>query len=767
MIFYRIITFYRTITRKLKTWVSKVFKFKFVSWITPRKLRTLVLKVYKSKFGRLFYATRFRPADWWSMALIFWLVFWFSSLAGSNAAQKSYLGSWYAKQAGPVAISIYNTGKIKHVAAKPGTRLDGFLKKGCMGDREFYDITDREAKQTVHAPGFNFYTKTVGVPLLIAGWWMLMGYPNWSTVYILFSIFCGLTAVAAYCALRQVTGTLPSFVLAVMLALHPVMMELTTFEFRDGFRALPCYIAIAILIYQLKGRCNWKGTVICSIFLFVICLFSSYFRNDFIVLIPFIIFAVIFFHGKILSDWPKKATIVALTLSGFLFASYLPKSDAVYQAFNHVLYIGLADHPFMDSLHFSADHYSKGIAYSDNFALALAAGKAHRNKSTVNLVPYSHGYDREIKDELDSLLKIYPYDFLRLGLSSSWQSLYLGTENADKRFKFVHIAPGNWLLKCLSADIYRGVPSWLYIVIILGAAFLLLGGKFYENLVFAAAFAAMSGCYLFQFALRHNFYLMIFSLLAVGFLFGRAIRLANLLLVNPQKICGALCHKKRTLIRNVSISAALIFLGAIVLFAANVVQKSQIKKEISAFNVAKTENILFESKVIPSTIKKENSATEVLFQNFYENFMKKNPKQRHFAEFIKLKFKIKGLDKTEKITVFSKYGNTASYGPTIASGFVTRILNSSPTYPIPFIFRTDCEQNTIYMPIYFTRHKSPLYRLDGLELLAGGKDLEIISVERIIDTKNIHTQSAFLVPDRPNAISYAGKIDWRKIIWRK
>lgn len=96
----------------------------------------------------------------------------------------------------------------------------------------------------------------------------------------------------------------------------------------------------------------------------------------------------------------------------------------------------------------------------------------------------------------------------------------------------------------------------------------------------------------------------------------------------------------------------------------------------------------------------------------------------------------------------------------------TKILNSTFTYPIPFVFHTDCEQNTIYMPIYFSRSKSQLHRLDGVELLAGGKSLEIISVERIADTGNISTQSAFLAPGAPCSMRYTGKIDWKKIFWR-
>ena len=71
---------------------------------------------------------------------------------------------------------------------------------------------------------------------------------------------------------------------------------------------------------------------------------------------------------------------------------------------------------------------------------------------------------------------------------------------------------------------------------------------------------------------------------------------------------------------------------------------------------------------------------------------------------------------------------------------------------------------TLYMPVYFSRGYSPF---TGLELLAEGKDIEIESVERIAETDNIRTQSAFLIPGQAEKTRYYGKIDWKKVFWGK
>ena len=72
------------------------------------------------------------------------------------------------------------------------------------------------------------------------------------------------------------------------------------------------------------------------------------------------------------------------------------------------------------------------------------------------------------------------------------------------------------------------------------------------------------------------------------------------------------------------------------------------------------------------------------------------------------------------------------------------------------------ESNTLYIPVYFARRSSPFL---GVEFYAGGKQIDVESVERITETNVIRTQSAFLVPNKSDGMQYTGNIDWNKVFW--
>jgi hypothetical protein len=187
----------------------------------------------------------------------------------------------------------------------------------------------------------------------------------------------------------------------------------------------------------------------------------KYFRNDFIVFIPFIFVGTILFHGKIYSNYKKKITILLSIIIGIIISFNLPRHSNTF-GMGHVLYIGMADHPYMDLLHFSADNYSKGISYSDRYGFMCVAGKAYRDRGGINIRVYSKEYDQECKKEIHSLFKVYPYDFFRNALSSSIQSMHIGSRFAERKLKWIDTAPGYGFFQEHSKDVYSDVPSWLY-----------------------------------------------------------------------------------------------------------------------------------------------------------------------------------------------------------------------------------------------------------------------------------------------------------------
>lgn len=726
--------------------------------IKKKRAKSALLRFYGSQFGRMFYCTRFNRWDWAAILLISLITFFFSMLAGQKAMLNGYIGNWYAESFGTRAIARYNTGEDIGVVPKPESALEYFLKKGSTGDLDYSSLKNEDAvPQEYHSPT-NFLSP--GITWLIAKWWKIIGYPDWSTLYILFSLFYCLVVTAAYFAFRQITGLIPSTILALLLSSYPSMMNQVIFGFRDGARALFCFIAIAILIYQLKGAFNWKGTTVCSIFLFAICSLSSMFRNDFIVFIPFIVIAVIFFHGKIYSGYKKKLIMISSIIIGLVIASEvsMTKKYNIY-GFGHVLYIGMADHPFMDDLYFSADNYTKGIVCSDQYGYIFASAKAWREQNKLNIPHYSKEYDQICKKEIQNLVCLYPYDYLRLALSAFIQSAHIGSKYAERKLKWIENAPGYWLYQGRAKEFYQNIPSWFYLIPLGGTLLLLLGGRFYANIIVCLAFMAMSSVYLFQYDLRHYFFLLIVSFLTSGFVTNRLFRLVFLLARSTRKVYTLIIFKKMIFVRHCIVLAGLFLIASFILIGTKQIQKIQINKELNCFSAAQIETVSFKKNTVPSKIHKGISATEVLFPDYYNSFLEReNARQNDFMDFLRVQFKVIDAEEKQKVDIFAKYENTAQLDSIpLRMGY---IINNTRTCPIRLSFTACSEINTLYMPVYFTRDSSPLI---GIELCANGKPIEISSVERVVDPQKVRTQSAFLIPTHINEMTYSGIVDWEKI----
>lgn len=743
-----------------------VFFFAFLC--RNRKFSSILLKCYKSPLGMMFYSTRFCRWDWVAMLFLFGVTFFFSLLAGQKAMLNGYLGSlWWPEHAARTALSYYNDKEYLFPVPEQDSELDYFLTKGSKGDLNYSNISFEKtlSPKYVLVPNesnANFYFASPGVPWLMLIWWKLIGNPDWSTLYILFSIIYGLIQLVAYSALRQVSGLIPSLFLGIVFSLYPATMQLGLFDFRDAIRAFSCLMGISILIYQLKGPFNWKGTIICSIFLLFICSLSGIFRNDFIVFIPFIVVATLFFHGKLLSGYPKKIVIIASIILGFIFAATIPRYHDRF-SFSHVLYIGIADYPYMDNLFFSSKNYTKGIAYTDRYGWIVGTALAYRDNKTINVKWHSKEYDKTLKKEILSLLQMYPYDFLRLALSSSLQSFNAGEKMANdhKYYNNIYSAPGFWLMQKMSNDFYLKSPPWLCYLLLLGALILLLGGRFFESLIFFLSIIALSGSYMFQFHFRHYFYFMIIPLLATGFLFNRIIRIIFLFYQNPKTLLHICFAKRKSFLMHCCIFFALFALSFIFLYCSKVFQEHQIQKEVVAFNNATTESIPFQQRTTVSSIHNDLSATELLFSDFYNDSLARVDSEQTFCtSFIKVAFRIKDINPNEAIQLFPKYQNTSEYS--ISPDTIAQIVHSTMTCPILMTFFSQSELNTVVLPIYYGRNKSPLV---GLEIVSGDKSIEVVSVDNIIDSQHIHTQSAFLIPSQPNEMQYAGTIEWNKVFW--
>lgn len=724
----------------------------------------MYIRWYRSPAGKLFYSTRLCRLDWLGILLVFCLTSGFAMLAGKKATDSGYIGDWYAYSAAPVAISIYNTGKLG-TPLEPGAALDNFMNRGSRGEKDYYSITGDEAETPLYTRDYLSETGSTAIPFLVAVWWWIIGHPDWSTVYILFALLYGLTIIAAYFALRQVTGILPSVFLGLLMGAYPSTMHQFIFKFRDGARALLCYIAIAIFLYLLKRGLNWKGTIICSFLLYVICSLFNMFRNDFIVFIPFIAIAAVFFHGKILHNVKKKAVIVLSIVLGLAAAAFVLPKEKTVCGFGHVLYVGMADRPFMDYLYFSSDNYTKAIPFSDFYGFMVASGKAYRDRGELNLPPYSAEYDREIKKELYSLIEIYPYDFLRLALSSCIQSFRTGSICSERLLYYVGSAPGYRWFQEKARGFYSNVPGWLYFEFFVLTALLFLGGRFYANILLCLAFMCMGGCYLFQFDIRHFFFLIIVPLLSCGFVLSRAARIVFLFGKDRKRFFELCKRNKNVFLIHCAVAAGLFGLAVCVLQSAKAIQETQIKREIAGFSAAKTEKIKFENETEPSLIN-GFSAADVILPDFCQSVLdREDPQQIDFTEFLKIRFKVNGEYKKEQIFVFAEYENTAEYSKQYPLLDLSHfICNYTKTCPVPYCFYVRQGTNTLYFPVYFSRGYSPL---TGIQLVAGGKTIEIESVERIAETENIHSQSAFLIPDDPEDIRYFGRIKWGKVLWEK
>jgi len=727
-----------------------------------KQCRVFFFNHYSLVFRKLFLSTRFNRFDIIGIAIVFFITFFFSILVGQKAYREGNMGSWYANGAAPISLSIYNIGEPRGVIAKPGSKLEGFLKKGCKGDLEYSSISNEEAVPQEYTSPTSFLEST-GIAWLIALWWKLVGHPDWTTLYILFSILYAFIAVAAYCALRVVTGFVPSVLLCLLLSSYPSMMYQVLFGIRDGIRALFCYISIAILISLLKRGLGWKKTIVCSVALFFICLFSQWIRQDFIVFIPFIVTAAVFFHGKVLQHYKKKLLILSCVVFGVVFAAHMPGIPKDFKnAFGHNIYTGIADYPFMDYLYFSSDNYSKGICvYADRYAQILARSKAYRDRKDLNIQILSEKYDAEIKKELFNLICIYPYDFLRLSLSSSIQNMYIGSRFSERKLLRIDSAPGYWLFQEKSKFFYDNCSSWLYFSLLCITMFLFLGGRFFGNMVLCLAVLMISGCYMFQYDLRHYFYLIIIPLLAFGYIFERIIRILILLQINYKKVLAIFMCKRKTILIHCAVFVCLVASAFAVLFCAKIIQTKQIVREIKSFNSAKTDKLEFKTNIVSQKLDRDYIATEILLPDFFNRTLEQeNQKQLYFTVFLKVKFKVKDTETQEKVTVYAKYDNTNEYN--ILPSTLFHIINDTYTCPIPITFTAGEGLNTLFLPIYFVRDASPFV---GIELVAGGKVVEIESVEKILETDKIRSQSAFLIPSQTGEMSYAGNIDWNKVFW--
>ena len=296
---------------------------------------------------------------------------------------------------------------------------------------------------------------------------------------------------------------------------------------------------------------------------------------------------------------------------------------------------------------------------------------------------------------------------------------------------------------------------------VLGTLLLFLGGRFYQSMLLCLAFMLMSGAYMFQFNLRHYFYLQLISLLIAGFLLNRIIRISFILLRRWKTVWNLCFHRKNKLVIHCAILFCLFICAFALLFVANLIQTRQVRTEIENLDSAKKEAVQFQTKEVQSNILRGISATELSLANLYNDVLDQNdPRQLIFNEFLKVKVKVINADPKEKITVFAKYENTAEYA--FLPLHVGDIIFSTWTCPIPLTLTIGHEMNVLYLPIYFSRNRSPLI---GIELVAGGKKIEIKSVDRIIETDKIRTQSAFLVPNQKSKMQYAGRLNWSKIFW--
>ena len=219
--------------------------------------------------------------------------------------------------------------------------------------------------------------------------------------------------------------------------------------------------------------------------------------------------------------------------------------------------------------------------------------------------------------------------------------------------------------------------------------------------------------------------------------------------------------KKKPFFIHCAVFVVLVGLVFVVLFFANTIQRLQIKKEISSFDTAKTDVLEFNTNRVTSKLNKNFEATEVLLPGFFNQTLnREDPKQQDFTDFLKVKFRINNAEPQEKVSIFAKYENATEYNtfPLNVGG----IINSTRTCPIRLTFNAGAGLNTLYMPVYYSRSASPFV---GIEFVAKGKAFEIESVERILETNNIRTQSAFLVPSESKDMRYAGSMDWNKVFW--
>ena len=487
------------------------------------------------------------------------------------------------------------------------------------------------------------------------------------------------------------------------------------------------------------------------------------FRQDFIVFIPVIAIAVLFFHGKIHHNFVKKTVIIISLVAGLVLSMHLPGRIARGGGFAHVLYIGLSDNNDQ-LLNFSSDNYSKSIIYTDKCGFVCASAKAYRDMGIVNVRHFSKEYDQVLKKELFGLIQMYPYDFFRLALSSAIQNLFIGSRSSENPIKWIDSAPGYWMFQKNSRIIYDHLPLWFCYLILCLSILFFLGNKFYNNMLFCIAVMALSGSYLFQYNPRHYFYLMLIPMLASGFVISSLFRFSYVLVQNPKKI-KILCLRKKLLV-HCSVFVGLFILAFCILFTSKFIQEIKINNEINSLNADNKETIAFQESKVPSKLQRGVSATDISLPNIYDSILsKENNAQLYFVEIFKICFKVIGAAPKDKMYAFAKYENISSLETmSRLSGSITRLFSETGSYPFPYLFTIGDDLNTLYIPVYLSREKksSPF---TGFELFANGKDISVESVERIVKSDKFHTMCAFLVPSQPDEMTYAGKMDWNNIFW--
>lgn len=253
---------------------------------------------------------------------------------------------------------------------------------------------------------------------------------------------------------------------------------------------------------------------------------------------------------------------------------------------------------------------------------------------------------------------------------------------------------------------------------------------------------------------------MIIPLLATGLVFSCFFRSSVILSCDLKQI-KRICSPKELLIQ-CSVVAGFIILAAIILLCSKLIQEINVKHEIGVLDTNKKETIVFQESKVPSRIQRGKTATNVSLQGVYDKILsEEDASQLYHIAFFKVCFKVVDAEKKDKVYAFAKYEKGSS--PTAVFNSLDLVKGA---YRYPYLFSIEKGVNTLYIPIFLQRGRSA-FPFTGIELSSNGKDIQIVSVERIIETDKIHTQSAFLVPEQLSEMHFTGNIDWKNVFWGK